>query len=109
MFAFKRKQNEKETKEKKETGLAIETHKCEKILPERNVKSAMGKPSPSLQYVDLTNSMQVKAGILYFNNAISRPSIVNKKDNPNEERFSYVSCIPDVSSKAMYMHYQIYG
>ena len=84
MFEFKRKQNEKEAKENKESGLVIEAHKCERILPERNVKSAMGKPCPSLQYVNLTNSMQVKAGILNFDKAITRPSIVNKKDNPNE-------------------------
>lgn len=45
--------------------------------------------------------MFLKSGVLEFGKSISRPSIVNTKDNPNDNRFNYNSLIPEVSTRAI--------
>ena len=101
MFDFKKHQK-KNDEEKDKQHPSKDTKALKSVMSEGKLRMEMDNACRSLQYVDLTNSMQLKSGILNFDKTIQRPSIINKKDNPNEERFNYTSTIPNISTKATY-------
>jgi hypothetical protein len=99
MFSFKKYQK-KNSPKKDHTSPCTEQNMLQSVMSVGKIKQKLDDATRSIQHVDLTNSMQLKAGILKFDKAIERPTIINKKDNPNDERFNYTSAIPEISTKA---------